>query len=164
MCSCKSGCRWEQGLGVKVTLLGYSLSPRSICLATSSLLTLNNAHYIRLAVVIPAHSVHDSNRYGVTGFPTIKFFSKDNKDGENVRHTCDALSSAHTHTHTHMHICTHKRRGVLSCFLFVCLFVSLRQYEGGRGAEDFVQYLNGKCGTSRLLGGKLSEEVREKGG
>ena len=34
------------------------------------------------------------------------------------------------------------------------------QYEGGRGTQDFVQYLNEKCDTSRLVGGKLSEEVR----
>lgn len=55
------------------------------------------------------------SRYGVTGFPTIKFFPKDNKDGES--------------------------------------------YEGGRRTEDFVQFLNEKCGTSRLVGGKLSQQA-----
>jgi hypothetical protein len=39
------------------------------------------------------------------------------------------------------------------------------QYNGGRDANNFVKFLNEKCGTSRLLGGKLSEEVsRLEGG
>ena len=33
------------------------------------------------------------------------------------------------------------------------------QYAGGRDASNFVEFLNGKCGTSRALGGKLSEDV-----
>ena len=33
------------------------------------------------------------------------------------------------------------------------------QYERGRSTADFVKFLNDKCGTSRLPGGKLSPEV-----
>ena len=33
------------------------------------------------------------------------------------------------------------------------------QYERGRELADFVKYLNDKCGTNRLPGGKLSPEV-----
>lgn len=54
-------------------------------------------------------------KYGVTGFPTIKFFPKDNKEGE--------------------------------------------AYEGGRSEEDFIKYLNEKCGTSRTISGDLDSEA-----
>ena len=33
------------------------------------------------------------------------------------------------------------------------------QYEGGRSKEDFIQFLNEKCSTNRLPGGKLNEDV-----
>ena len=33
------------------------------------------------------------------------------------------------------------------------------QYERGRELADFVKYLNDKCGTHRLPGGKLNPEV-----
>ena len=33
------------------------------------------------------------------------------------------------------------------------------QYSSGRDASSFVDFLNSKCGTSRVLGGKLSEQV-----
>jgi len=54
-------------------------------------------------------------RFGISGFPTLKFFPKTNKDGE--------------------------------------------AYNGGRGAEDFVSFLNEKCGLDRVLGGGLSESA-----
>jgi protein disulfide-isomerase A6 len=54
-------------------------------------------------------------KYGITGFPTIKFFSKDNKEGE--------------------------------------------AYEAGRSEEDFIKYLNEKCGTHRIPGGDLDAEA-----
>lgn len=32
-------------------------------------------------------------------------------------------------------------------------------YEGGRNEEDFVEFLNEKCGTQRAVGGGLNEKV-----
>ncbi|KXJ23781.1 protein disulfide-isomerase like 2-1 [Exaiptasia diaphana] len=54
-------------------------------------------------------------RYGVSGFPTIKFFPKTNKDGE--------------------------------------------EYSGGRSEEDFINFMNEKCGTKRTPGGGLNDEA-----
>lgn len=33
------------------------------------------------------------------------------------------------------------------------------EYDEGRSEEDFVEYLNGKCGTHRVVGGGLSDKV-----
>lgn len=54
-------------------------------------------------------------RYGVSGFPTLKFFPKGNKAGED--------------------------------------------YDGGRELDDFVKFINEKCGTSRDSKGQLTSEV-----
>ncbi|XP_062500839.1 uncharacterized protein LOC134178068 [Corticium candelabrum] len=54
-------------------------------------------------------------KYGVSGFPTIKFFPKDNKDGE--------------------------------------------EYNGDREEKDFVEFLNKKCGTHRLISGALDSSA-----
>merc|ERR1712048_1505564 len=54
-------------------------------------------------------------RFGITGFPTIKFFPKDNKAGE--------------------------------------------AYNGGRSAEDFIAFLNEKCGLNRVAGGGLTDSA-----
>jgi protein disulfide-isomerase A6 len=56
-----------------------------------------------------------SQQYDVKGFPTIKFFPKDNKGGE--------------------------------------------EYNGGRTPEDFVEFINKRAGTERILGGLLSEKA-----
>ncbi|CAN1859838.1 Probable protein disulfide-isomerase A6 [Linum perenne] len=53
-----------------------------------------------------------AERYGVTGFPTLKFFSKSNKAGE--------------------------------------------AYGGGRDLDNFVSFINDRCGTSRDANGKLT--------
>uniref|UniRef100_A0A804RJE0 protein disulfide-isomerase n=1 Tax=Zea mays TaxID=4577 RepID=A0A804RJE0_MAIZE len=53
-------------------------------------------------------------RYGVSGFPTLKFFPKRNKAGED--------------------------------------------YDGGRDLDDFVKFINEKCGTSRDPKGHLTSE------
>ena len=58
-----------------------------------------------------------AQKYGITGFPTIKFFSKDKKDEP-------------------------------------------EDYDGGRTEEEFVAFLNEKCGTKRAVGGGLNDEVR----
>ena len=55
-------------------------------------------------------------KYGVSSFPTLIFFPKDNKEGI--------------------------------------------PYEGGRSEEDFVNFLNEKCGTQRAVGGGLNEKVQ----
>lgn len=52
-----------------------------------------------------------SQKFGIQSFPTLKFFSKDNKEPED--------------------------------------------YNGGRTEEDFISYLNSKCGTHRAVGGGL---------
>ncbi|KAL8171803.1 hypothetical protein V2J09_023607 [Rumex salicifolius] len=54
-------------------------------------------------------------KFGVTGFPTLKFFSKNNKEGED--------------------------------------------YEGGRDLNDFVNFFNDKCGTSRDANGQLTSKA-----
>jgi len=54
-------------------------------------------------------------KYGVSGFPTIKFFSKTNKEGE--------------------------------------------EYSSGRSEEDFINFMNEKCGTNRISGGNLDDEA-----
>lgn len=54
-------------------------------------------------------------RYGVSGYPTLKFFPKGNKAGED--------------------------------------------YDGGRELDDFVKFINEKCGTSRDTKGQLTSEV-----
>lgn len=56
-------------------------------------------------------------RYGISGFPTLKFFPKGNKEGED--------------------------------------------YEGGRDLEDFVSFINEKCGTKRDANGQYTSEVSE---
>ena len=53
-------------------------------------------------------------KYGISGFPTIKYFPKSNE---------------------------------------------VEDYSGGRSAEDFVSFLNEKCGLKRVLGGGLSESA-----
>jgi protein disulfide-isomerase A6 len=60
-----------------------------------------------------------AQRYGVSGFPTIKFFPRGSTEPV--------------------------------------------AYEGGRGEEDFVNFLNEKCGTQRAVGGGLSDKVRSIG-
>jgi len=57
-----------------------------------------------------------AKKHSVTGFPTIKFFSKSNKGGD-------------------------------------------EKYDGPREAQDFVNFLNDKCGTFRKLGGSLNEKA-----
>ncbi|KAK4427612.1 putative protein disulfide-isomerase A6 [Sesamum alatum] len=54
-------------------------------------------------------------KYGVSGFPTLKFFPKNNKAGED--------------------------------------------YEGGRDLDDFVTFINEKCGTSRDAKGQLTSKA-----
>ncbi|KAL9975850.1 hypothetical protein ACROYT_G013059 [Oculina patagonica] len=54
-------------------------------------------------------------KYGISGFPTFKFFSKDNKDGE--------------------------------------------EYDGGRSEQDFIDFLNTKCKTNRVSGGRLNTQA-----
>ncbi|KAH8826631.1 protein disulfide isomerase [Flagelloscypha sp. PMI_526] len=56
-----------------------------------------------------------AERYGVSGYPTIKFFPRES----------DAVVN----------------------------------YESGRSEEDFVSYLNEKCGTHRAVGGGLSDSA-----
>lgn len=52
-------------------------------------------------------------RFGVSGFPTIKFYSTDNKEGE--------------------------------------------EYSSGRSEQNFIDYLNEKCGTNRVSGGGVND-------
>ncbi|KAI8531665.1 hypothetical protein RHMOL_Rhmol11G0153800 [Rhododendron molle] len=54
-------------------------------------------------------------KYGVSGFPTLKFFPKSNKAGED--------------------------------------------YDGGRDLDDFVTFINEKCGTSRDAKGQLTDKA-----
>ncbi|XP_058189942.1 protein disulfide-isomerase like 2-1-like [Rhododendron vialii] len=54
-------------------------------------------------------------KYGVSGFPTLKFFPKSNKAGED--------------------------------------------YNGGRDLDDFVTFINEKCGTSRDAKGQLTDKA-----
>jgi len=78
--------------------------------------TFRNEPDCVVANVDADHYKEISKKHGVTGFPTIKFFSKTNKGGD-------------------------------------------EKYEGAREAQDFVNFLNEKCGTSRKLGGSLSEKA-----
>ncbi|KAG5549030.1 hypothetical protein RHGRI_014416 [Rhododendron griersonianum] len=56
-----------------------------------------------------------AEKYGVSGFPTLKFFPKGNKAGED--------------------------------------------YDGGRDLDDFVNFINENCGTSRDAKGQLTDKV-----
>ncbi|KAL6560588.1 hypothetical protein OROGR_004147 [Orobanche gracilis] len=56
-----------------------------------------------------------AEKYGVSGFPTLKFFSKGNKGGED--------------------------------------------YDGGRDLDEFVTFINEKCGTSRDVKGQLTSKA-----
>ncbi|XP_010931733.1 probable protein disulfide-isomerase A6 [Elaeis guineensis] len=56
-----------------------------------------------------------AEKYGVSGYPTLKFFPKGNKAGED--------------------------------------------YDGGRDLDEFVKFINEKCGTSRDTKGKLSSQA-----
>ncbi|KAF8006653.1 hypothetical protein BT93_K0838 [Corymbia citriodora subsp. variegata] len=56
-----------------------------------------------------------AEKYGVSGYPTLKFFPKKNKDGE--------------------------------------------EYDGGRDLDDFVNFINEKCGTSRDGKGQLTSKA-----
>ncbi|CAL1398715.1 unnamed protein product [Linum trigynum] len=56
-----------------------------------------------------------AEKYGVSGYPTLKFFPKGNKAGED--------------------------------------------YDGGRDLEDFVTFINEKCGTSRDANGQLTSKA-----
>ncbi|KAF7817962.1 putative protein disulfide-isomerase A6 [Senna tora] len=56
-----------------------------------------------------------AEKYGVSGYPTLKFFPKSNKAGED--------------------------------------------YDGGRDLDDFVSFINEKCGTSRDGKGQLTSEA-----
>lgn len=56
-----------------------------------------------------------AEKYGVSGYPTLKFFPKGNKAGED--------------------------------------------YDGGRDVNDFVTFINEKCGTSRDAKGQLTSEA-----
>jgi len=55
------------------------------------------------------------SRFGISGFPTIKFFPKNNKEGE--------------------------------------------EYNGGRSEQDFIDFLNEKCGTNRVAGGGIDDQA-----
>jgi len=55
------------------------------------------------------------SRFDVGGYPTIKFFPKNNKDGE--------------------------------------------EYNGGRSEQDFIDFLNEKCGTNRVSGGGINDQA-----
>lgn len=56
-----------------------------------------------------------AEKYGVSGYPTLKFFPKDNKAGED--------------------------------------------YDGGRDVDDFVSFINQRCGTSRDAKGQLTSQA-----
>ncbi|URD87336.1 Endoplasmic reticulum protein ERp29, C-terminal domain, partial [Musa troglodytarum] len=56
-----------------------------------------------------------AEKYGVSGYPTLKFFPKSNKGGED--------------------------------------------YDGGHDLDDFVKFLNEKCGTSRDVNGQLTSQA-----
>lgn len=73
-----------------------------------------------------------SMQYEISSFPTIKFFGR-------VR-----LNSSSPHS-THYLSQNAKDTPI--------------DYEGGRTEEDFVEYLNEKCGTHRLPGGGLNEKA-----
>jgi len=77
--------------------------------------TFENEKSCVVAKVDADHEKELGSRFGVSGFPTIKFFPKGNKAGE--------------------------------------------EYDGGRGEEDFIEFLNKKCGTNRVAGGGIDEQA-----
>jgi len=68
-----------------------------------------------VAKVDADHEKDLGSRFGISGFPTIKFFPKNNKAGE--------------------------------------------EYNGGRSEQDFIDFLNEKCGTNRVSGGGIDDQA-----
>jgi len=77
--------------------------------------TFENEKNCVVAKVDADHERDLGSRFGVSGFPTIKFFPKNNKAGE--------------------------------------------EYNGGRSEQDFIDFLNKKCGTNRVAGGGIDDQA-----
>jgi len=77
--------------------------------------TFNNEKNCVIAKVDADQEKDLGSRFGISGFPTIKFFPKNNKEGE--------------------------------------------EYNGGRNEQDFINFLNEKCGTNRVAGGGIDDSA-----
>jgi len=77
--------------------------------------TFANEKNCVVAKVDADHEKELGTRFGISGFPTIKFFPKNNKAGE--------------------------------------------EYNGGRSEQDFIDFLNEKCGTNRVAGGGIDDQA-----
>lgn len=77
--------------------------------------TFANEKNCVVAKVDADHEKELGTRFGISGFPTIKFFPKNNKEGE--------------------------------------------EYNGGRSEQDFIDFLNEKCGTNRIAGGGIDDQA-----
>ncbi|KAJ7384931.1 hypothetical protein OS493_018619 [Desmophyllum pertusum] len=96
-----------------------------------------------------------NSRFGISGFPTLKYFSKGSTSAEEYsggRDIKDLVSFIEGKTS-------------LASVAFLPLNSSPRtikdgeEYNGGRSEQDFIDFLNEKCKTNRVSGGGISGEA-----
>ncbi|KAJ3195563.1 hypothetical protein HK101_011783 [Irineochytrium annulatum] len=107
-------------------------------------------------------------RFGVKGFPTIKWFPKGKTEPEeyNGGRDLDAFvkfigeKTANVDATASKEVADrYEVTGYPTLKFFGAGETEPITYEGGRGEEDFVNYLNEKCGTERKVGGGLSAKA-----
>jgi protein disulfide-isomerase-like protein len=95
---------------------------------------------------------HDAGKeYGVTGFPTLKFFPKGkNDEPEFINDPAGTIPDDWD---------VEEDGEYVPPIVSNPAYSAVSDYSGGRDEEDFITFLNGKAGTHREPGGKLEASV-----